>query len=1543
MSKTKRIISFLLAAVMVFSITSVGVNAKYAGYKDGSVTNYDAVDKPILTTEQYASMALDEVDRILAKENVIIPIKYEGLIDYTLDFSSIDKAFDSIKGVWGVASSVVSMMGDIQNLNVSAVAGDGAPRRAGATSTDLDVIKALVKFLKDNSGIIKKAAVKKGAPGALSLGLLDGFVDFDLDIPNMIKGIVYKLAYDQKAPKVVNETMDQMVQVIIDKYLVGELDPDTGEYTGFLPELAGAVNIETSTFYDLLDKAFRLLFNDRVNKLLDTNVRSWVKRCVRDDPSLGLLINTDYVVPTIDFNTWGNGETIFDHFNDVLGDFFMALAKPSLGLTWDYTRGNDGLFDNLVHAAKKVFGETGGAFFLDYIEVIDPATFPDTAEGDEQFLAYVARSLINAFMDYINVPDDMDTLVEVANYTLRELAGDYIPSQYSVYADMDLTDLDTAFEIGADFAIYFLSQTIDLELDYEDNIYEFDFDETLNAIVNWGVKYYGGLVASSSGTGWARLNSIFFQVFNSSWLPNKANGSARNDLESIIKDDIIGNLFNLDLKGILDLFQKNPTGELNQTVRYILISLFKNIINMVFGSGTAIQYDNFEAMISGNSINDNLPNLVQNIINNLYTRCTGTLLPALLPIVCSALDLSSPQEFAYPYISLGDSIKPTNTRFYIYNESSGINTFATYSDFETHQDQLYKYRIKSITTNQSGLSVKYNNNAVTNININGGESAYFDITGTFTPNSLLIITIKYDILGEYGSAITTSSIEQKLYTYVAGGTSDDDLLDDDDIIVNNDVLLDNKNVHKGSYYKVTYINSYVSEDDKNPTATRNKKIRDLLDVEFSISRRKSPDEETFSEDATITRSNVLLNATLAASGVSAANFTTINTNMNGGKWNIAPYAVSNTATLPADGVYASTFSYLCGATYYKGATETIPFDHYVVIYNNANLPSLVSSAVKANRQASNYDTSSKVYSYEVVNEDGETETMTTTGSQAWADYTDALEAAITKVYAPMRYTSFYTPSYITDYTTLSENLKNATIALEACVKTGSGGTGALKDKVEEVVPTNIDYSVDPEIDPETGEEKYTYYKFYDDEYEFFSMCDYVPHTYLRFRNEKKAAEKLINSKDTVDAVKLSYVSYRFGIYADRLIRVVANNDALLAAVDEYGGLTEQGNYSQTSWDRYTIARDFANTVAAIPLDEDDLGNGWLTEDGYVSGLRQSKVNKARGELILAYKMLVENADYTSLNNAIANAASVLLSNKDKYTTASWTAFENALNAANSLSRNLAKTVDNQNLIERLATALNNAVLGLTLKATYTALTNIIAQAQTYTDSSRYTEDSWAAFTAALMAALNVNPDLAASQQQIINTAVQNLSQAISNLVYLAKAGIEAIVGATDMGTTLNILDVEAVQSFFGDFGMLLDPDSIDFGYIFGFDYYYPTIDGMIEPTGGATIVAVENENGNFGTGARVEVYDGDELVMTYYTVLFGDADCSGGIDDADKTEIVDAVGYSKDWADGSVLPGDNPRYLSCDVNFDGAVDDIDPVVFDDYSFAIEDQSFNYPG
>ena len=87
MKKSIRILSILMAfAMLIGSFTVMG--SAYQAYKGSAISGqYNDVDTPDFTLEQYASMGLDEVDRMLAKEKLVLNV-YIG----TLDVSSSSQA-----------------------------------------------------------------------------------------------------------------------------------------------------------------------------------------------------------------------------------------------------------------------------------------------------------------------------------------------------------------------------------------------------------------------------------------------------------------------------------------------------------------------------------------------------------------------------------------------------------------------------------------------------------------------------------------------------------------------------------------------------------------------------------------------------------------------------------------------------------------------------------------------------------------------------------------------------------------------------------------------------------------------------------------------------------------------------------------------------------------------------------------------------------------------------------------------------------------------------------------------------------------------------------------------------------------------------------------------------------------------------------------------------------------------------------------------------------------------------------------------------------
>lgn len=189
MKKSIRILSFLMAfAMLLGSFTVMG--SAYQAYKGTAIKDsYNDVDSPVFTTEQYASMALDELDRMLAKEKMVVNV-YIG----TLDLSSVDGTLDSVKSLLSSVSSLLALLGDASTLPELTGPIDTVRR---SNSTDLTVIYGLLDFIANISTIAGKYV-----NGTLNLGILDSFIaDYVFDVRELALGILYSETFEGKAAK----------------------------------------------------------------------------------------------------------------------------------------------------------------------------------------------------------------------------------------------------------------------------------------------------------------------------------------------------------------------------------------------------------------------------------------------------------------------------------------------------------------------------------------------------------------------------------------------------------------------------------------------------------------------------------------------------------------------------------------------------------------------------------------------------------------------------------------------------------------------------------------------------------------------------------------------------------------------------------------------------------------------------------------------------------------------------------------------------------------------------------------------------------------------------------------------------------------------------------------------------------------------------------------------------------------------------------------------------------------------------------------------
>lgn len=184
MKKSTRILSILMAFVMLFGSFSV-MGSAYQAYKGTVIADqYNDVDAPEFTLEQYASMALDELDRMLAKEQ----IKLDLLGMLKLDLTSVDATIGSVLSFLDTGAALITMLGDASTLPAicDPLKADTAKRSGGS---DLQVIYALLDFVSNLKGIAHNYV-----EGNVTVGILDGFIaDYKFNVRDLAIGMLYSL------------------------------------------------------------------------------------------------------------------------------------------------------------------------------------------------------------------------------------------------------------------------------------------------------------------------------------------------------------------------------------------------------------------------------------------------------------------------------------------------------------------------------------------------------------------------------------------------------------------------------------------------------------------------------------------------------------------------------------------------------------------------------------------------------------------------------------------------------------------------------------------------------------------------------------------------------------------------------------------------------------------------------------------------------------------------------------------------------------------------------------------------------------------------------------------------------------------------------------------------------------------------------------------------------------------------------------------------------------------------------------------------------
>lgn len=207
MKKSTKLLSVILAIVMLFSSMSIMASAAKANYKtvadleaNQAYSPYGTVTR--LSTEERMSILFDYLDDILLDANInmgqLISI---GLIEankfkIVVDLRSVnalcgtvDSLVHSIRNstYWGVAKPLVGVLGQLKVTTWT----EGMTREK---TDQLVIVQNLLALLNENRGLVKTVLTE-----GLSLGIVGSFVDLSSvqdmikDLPGLIKGMIYPL------------------------------------------------------------------------------------------------------------------------------------------------------------------------------------------------------------------------------------------------------------------------------------------------------------------------------------------------------------------------------------------------------------------------------------------------------------------------------------------------------------------------------------------------------------------------------------------------------------------------------------------------------------------------------------------------------------------------------------------------------------------------------------------------------------------------------------------------------------------------------------------------------------------------------------------------------------------------------------------------------------------------------------------------------------------------------------------------------------------------------------------------------------------------------------------------------------------------------------------------------------------------------------------------------------------------------------------------------------------------------------------------------
>lgn len=738
--------------------------------------------------------------------------------------------------------------------------------------------------------------------------------------------------------------------------------------------------------------------------------------------------------------------TVLASLNDFVGKAIDTILSDTAKAAINWTKGdNTKLIPNLRKALQYVaaynpeylFGTGYETVYAGYYD-----TVVDKSASDQDVVTALGAIGVKALMPQIILPSAAElkgqNVTALLACVIRELATQFVPTyNYDalIYADYNSKTLvkgknsgywlDVIFTMGTDIGMKYLSKLADLGSDKAGG-YKFaasktyklaDFEkntraweDTIDWIIDWALtsdnewcwKFQKlintdglDLDLATAQDPWVKLDKIIRDVLPVEKIINETATDGKTFLETVLREDIIDRLLNLDVSKLLGT--NSVTGILNipanSTLRTeamypAVFRIVRELLNKVLGKvcgNTALiadSYNSIDAILQKDAIADLAEKLILGIA---YAVKSGGLLDVALPFVNFFLGwTTNAQSYAEPKLTIDKGtlnyVQLTNgqmnTTLKVTNASAGM--ILKHGDTYDHP---YMLTLKSVTVNGTEMLKSGEKK------LSPYESTNVTLNAAVPTDSLVKVTAVYSFTFKDGTAyngdITSTTFEYATNDATDVGTAwskEDKKTNIYDVVkMKGETTTD---------YLVTNASALASAISNIAVTWTNQRDTDCKFTKGSISGFDSSIFESSGQaEALVSNSfNFPKESSISVNPLRVRSDVDIETVPSA-----SSFALGN-SSVTVYGKYRRQDGTL---------TMTAPFGT-LYYYNGTNIKKVVDSEFKANRDSSKYP------------------------AEAWNTYWTALTAAAKLVYGPFR------KANLGNYS--DDNLTAAITALETAAK-----------------------------------------------------------------------------------------------------------------------------------------------------------------------------------------------------------------------------------------------------------------------------------------------------------------------------------------------------------------------------------------------------------------------------------------------------------------------------------------------------------------------------